>query len=193
MERRTKAHDLIDESTHKLVKSKACYFARRRRCANDPADLEQEVMLQLVRRCHRFNPQKGCWTAFAKVVCRTQLLSVLEQHCAQRRSRSKEAGSLNARAQRGAGDELVSQLASDCHARRLGGSGRSEQEQLDTRIDLDAAMTLLPSTQRQICERLKVDSPTDVARDLGMSRGALYDHIGQIRERFDQAYLREHL
>jgi len=153
--------------------------------------LEQEVLLQLLRRCHRFNPQKASWPAFATVVCRTQLLSILDHHCAQSRARRKEAVSLDALAPDGIGTGTLSRLSSDCHAQRLGSRQRSEQRQSDLRTDLQATLALLPAIQRQICERLKVDAPADVARDMGISRGTLYDHIGQIRERFDQAGLRE--
>jgi RNA polymerase sigma factor (sigma-70 family) len=190
MERPKTALDLIDQPTHDLIRRKACRFARQRRCA-EADDLEQEVLLQLLRRCHRFNPQKASWPAFSNVVCRTQLLSILDRHCAQSRTRRKEAASPNAPAQDGVGNGLIARLSSDCHAQRLGSRPPSEQGQSDLRTDLQATLALLPAIQRQICERLKVDTPTDVARDMGISRGTLYDHIGQIRERFDQAGLRE--
>lgn len=52
----------------------------------------------------------------------------------------------------------------------------------------------LPDRLQEICRRLMAgQSKTAIARELGISRSALYGLLGDIRERFERADLRDYL
>jgi len=80
----------------------------------------------------------------------------------------------------------------DALKRELIAHVKAARDHAVTSRDRTGEAKLLPRL-RDICERLKRDSKSSVARELGMSQGAFYNLLEQIRQRFEQAGLREYL
>lgn len=60
-------------------------------------------------------------------------------------------------------------------------------------MDVAGVMASLPSEQRAICAMLRTKSPTEISRETGMSRSAIYRHIAAIRAAFVEAGLDHYL
>jgi len=59
--------------------------------------------------------------------------------------------------------------------------------------DVAAVLAKLPPKLRDLCERLKHHSITEVAQQLGIPRTTLHDAIGRLRQHFEDAGLRDYL
>ena len=60
-------------------------------------------------------------------------------------------------------------------------------------MDLDELLQSLPEDLREMCDRLKNDSISQVARELGIPRSTLRDRVCKIRRRFEQSELQKYL
>lgn len=63
----------------------------------------------------------------------------------------------------------------------------------DLRLDVSSAQAKLPSDLKRISRLLAIHSPSEVARQLGIHRGRVYEIIGRIRKRFEDGGLREYV
>ena len=59
--------------------------------------------------------------------------------------------------------------------------------------DVATILSDLPPQIADICERLKRDSISVVARDLGIPRSTLRDMLSTVRSRFESGNMREYL
>ncbi|MCK6466519.1 MAG: RNA polymerase subunit sigma-24, partial [Phycisphaerae bacterium] len=69
----------------------------------------------------------------------------------------------------------------------------SGHEQRELEMDVTAVMALLPPEQRAVCALLRTKTPTEISRETGLSRSALYKHIAAIRAAFIKAGLDHYL
>lgn len=70
---------------------------------------------------------------------------------------------------------------------------RSTAERHEMKSDVDDLIASLPDELADVCRRLKHDSVSGVARDLGMSRTKLAEWIQRVRQRFEKGEMREYL
>lgn len=186
----------FDEFTSRFIRGKVRQLIGRAGLTEaDRPDLIQEFALDLIERSKKFDPGTGSWEAFVVVVCENRFATILEHRRAEKRSRSREAGSLNRPGKHtdGSRGDCGDTVADGQHELRTGQRRRPHEEASDLAGDVAHMLDQLPSRLRDICERMKRDSKASVARELGMSQGAFYDVLARIRSRFEKARMRDYL
>ncbi len=162
---------------------------------SDRLDLTQEFVRDILQRRKKFKPANGNWEAFVVVVCENRFATILEHRQAAMRSCHCEAGSLNCPVKHAKGKrveigDIIPQPEQDP---RTGRRHPSHEKTADMAMDISEVLQHLPPEEREICERLKHGSKRSVACSLGMSQGAFYGVLKQIRSRFERASLRDYL
>ena len=150
----------------------------------DVEDLAQEAFLQVAKRDPRFNPAKSSHSTFTGLVARHAISNVATQRSAARRDWRRCNASLDAPVVET--DEglipLSSVVADDAHARRLGASAYGAEAARDLRADLRAVLESMPADLQEFCGQLMRDNPTEVARQLGISRQSLQARLRRVRD-----------
>ena len=76
---------------------------------------------------------------------------------------------------------------------RLGICERSDDEQRELELDVAGVLASLSPEQQSLCTMLRTKTPSEIARETGMSRSAIYKHIAAIRAAFIKAGLDHYL
>jgi RNA polymerase sigma factor (sigma-70 family) len=163
--------------------------------SSDRDDLYQEFSLNLLVRRDKFDPSVGKWEAFVVVVCENHFVTLLARRCAEKRSRRREEASFDDHRRRidGGPFNRVPNPDERSHARRTGQRFRDRRESWEMMHDVETVVRNLPLTQRSICSRLMRVNVSETARELGVSRARVMVQIEAIRQRFEQAGLRDYL
>ena len=174
------AKDIIRRKARKLVGKAGLTLT-------DLPDLEHELSLQVLRRMSAFNPDRGNWAAFVTVVVTSWGSSLLRARYAakrdHRRTRPLPVPTEPDERGRTGSEETPSQRGHDA---RLGRQSLDEQEQLELRLDVQAALDRLPPDLRPLADRLQHITIAELAREMGLPRTTLYELIERIRRRFQK-------
>lgn len=164
-----KPHSL-DRLTMDLIRTKARRMARRSGlCDADRNDLEQDMMVKLLRVAAKYDPSRHTWPAFVTMVVHRLGLNFLRNLWERRRGASPS------------GDEGVP-VESD---EPLGGaSDWSAQEWSDLEMDVQEAIESLPDDLKVIARELMRSTPTGAARKAGLPRTSFLRIVARIRRRF---------
>ena len=162
---------------------------------SDLDDVQQDLVLAILKRLQRFDPDRASLPTFANRVAQNAAKSLLRRRHAAKRGRSRVLQSLEAELNDRHGapccaGNLVAetQLETRCGIRR-----RSAREQSDLKIDLNDAKTALPDVDRDLCRLLEEQSPTDVAGRAGIARSTVYRRMAKVRRHFRQRDLDDYL
>lgn len=186
----------ITKFAAQLIRRKARELAARSGFSpSDRDDIEQELRLILLRRLDKFDPSVAHYNAFVTTVIERYSATILEHRCAESRSHRRYGGSLNQLVDDGDGNkiEMGATLPEDQQCVRTGARFRSGEELHDLATDVAQLIADLPPEVADICERLKRDTISVVARDLGMPRSTLRDLLKGVRSRFECCGMREYL
>jgi len=159
---------------------------------SDQEELEQQIAFEVIRRRSKFDPTKAQEKTFLARLVKHAVADIIAARKAGNRDYRREEGSLDQWTKDGAGEwarrgNTITEEAAGC---RTGGAGASPEELRDLTIDMADAVATLPERLRQIYEHLKAHgSVQDVARATGLHRSSVYDALGQIRQRFEEAGL----
>ncbi|MBF0629220.1 MAG: sigma-70 family RNA polymerase sigma factor [Magnetococcales bacterium] len=151
----------------------------------DLEDIEQELMLDLHRRFSRFDASKADVTTFIARVVANHAASMCEATGWDRHSATGTL-SLNEVIQDRDGDSVeridtISDSQSPWHTQAL-----PWQEVIELRTDISRLMGRLPPSLRNIAERLKETTVSELSASAGIPRHRLYDALGKIRNRLTQ-------
>jgi len=154
-----------------FIRSKACKLARRSEFRHeDVADIEQELVLELMTRWPHFKPELTSPMTFVYRVVVHKISDMIAQRTALKRDVRRGGLALK-------DDDLA----------------RMPPEQRDLRIDLEKLLARLPPEEFALCAQLCVDTITEIALERGMPRSTLYGEIGRLRQRFRKAGLQTYL
>lgn len=185
----------IDDFTVRIIRRKARQLVGRAGFTrSDVDDIEQELVMKVLKNRAAFDPAQACWHAFVATIVERHTATLLRDKRMEKRDFTR-ATSL---------DVLVvdpieglTQMASTIGQReldaRLGLKTRPEQEIAELIQDMKAVLDSLPPAWRQVCERLQTESVSQVSRDLGIARTTLSYLLRRLRRRFERSQIREYV
>jgi RNA polymerase sigma factor (sigma-70 family) len=160
----------------------------------DREDIAQDLWLHLVASMDDFDPAKGTIFAFIVTVVERKSVAIWRHHAAEKRD-SCRCGSLNQAicARDGTRVELAATMTEDAADSRLGRRPLPPQTRAELVLDVESVLASLPADQRDLCERLKHATVSEVARELGLPRSTVAARARRLRAAFAAAGLREYL
>ena len=189
-------YDGIDPYAVRLIRYKARrLIGQAGFTASDREDIEQELVLDLLRRLPKYNPKRAQLNTFIARVVEHKIASLIEARKAGIRDYRRCPFSLNDRFEdeEGRSVERVDTLDQEDYLLRTGAQSRPSDELSALTIDVAAVLESLPPELRELCRRLKAESVTEISRDTGVPRGTIYEGIKKLREIFEDAGLRDYL
>ncbi len=182
------AIELVQHKARQLV-GKAGYTQ------SDIADIEQDLIVDLLERLPRFDPAKATYNTFVGRVVERKISNLLRHRRMEIRDHRREAFSLN---DVNDGEEEApprnAAISQDDHRRRTGNHTRPETERIDMELDLAQVLADLPDDLRKTAEMLMTMPASQVARALGISRSTFYEnHLPRLRAAFEAKGLRDYL
>lgn len=146
----------------------------------DRRDLEQELVLRLLQSLDLFDPEKAHPNVFITTVVERAVAMILRD----RRAKKRDSGVVRSLQQGQTQDDKSPEPADP---------RPSDEEAYDLAIDLAEVLDRLPDDLRALAERLKSQSISQAARDLGVPRTTLQRQIQRLRQCFEDAELRIYL
>jgi RNA polymerase sigma-70 factor (ECF subfamily) len=185
----------IDETLIRLVRYRAGRLARQARLrAEDRRDIEQDLWVDLLARWRQFDSAKAGGRTFATRVVEHQAATLLRKSRTTVESERRRRRSLEETVRDGDGRPvpLAEVLDSDTHGARTGSHSLPPDCQSDLADDVAGALADLPEDLRDLCQRLKQGSITQIAKDMGIARASLYRRMEKIRAHFVATGLSEY-
>jgi len=158
-------------------------------------DVQQDLIEDVLRRLPKFDGDRAGVKTFVTRVINNKIADLLKSHEAACRGNGCTKESLDDWVRDETGNWVRRDATVDAARRyaHLGICDRSDQEQRELEMDVASVVASLPLEQRDVCTMLRTKTPTEIARETGMSRSAIYKHIAAIRAAFVQAGLDHYL
>ncbi len=165
--------DVLSPSTRRIIRIHAKKLIRRRAFSGaEQEDIEQELSLHVLQGMASFDAAKANRDTFISRVVAHRAANLLRDRLRQLRNRF---------AQISLEDLSEEELA------------REDESHEQLAADIATVQATLPPQLREMCELLKREGPSDVARRLGVPRSTLDQLIREVREYFAEAGLRDYL
>ena len=160
----------------------------------DREDLEHDLVARLLLSLKSFDPNRAHRNVFVTAVVERDVANILGDKKAEKRDYRRIA-SLNVviEVTEDGPTELADTISDREYNARRGRHVRAEQEMAELRIDVTECVDELKDALQDVCERLKQDSISQVARDLGVPRTTLTDRIRKLRLPFEEQGLKDYL
>lgn len=146
---------------------------------SDLEDIEQNLLLHVLERMERFDPQRGCEHTFVARVVSHKIVSIIRHRCAARRHWGRVEHSLDALAEHGSGCSVLSESPND--------------ELADMTIDVRSACAALDDDLRRLTELLQSHSLAEAARKLGLTRGDARGRVNRLRRQWKEIGMDEYV
>jgi RNA polymerase sigma-70 factor (ECF subfamily) len=158
-------------------------------------DVRQDLIADVLRRLPKFDSDRAGVKTFISRIINNKIATLLESHDAACRGNGCTKESLDDWVRDEFGAWVRRDTTVDAARRRahLGICERSDQEQRELEMDVASVMASLPPEQRAVSAMLRTKTPTEIAREKGLSRSAIYKHIAAIRAAFVKAGLDHYL
>lgn len=164
------SQSLVDEKALKAIRCVVLKAAKRNWFRSDETeDLIQDCVVNLLQRCHAYDPAKSKWQTFCALVTRNYLYSV-------RLSRGQSFESL---------DDHCCQCGGIEEDRSIGRKflrSRTEYERIEFQEDIETAVDALPDELQKICHLLAEGGVSYVCDVMQVSRSYIYRRREMIRE-----------
>jgi len=172
-----------------LIRWKAKGLAGKYGLTNqDREDIEQELLLELWERLPDFDPGLSTHRAFVWGVVNNKVVSIIRERIAEMRDYRLCACSLNERRTSEddpGGQELQDLITEEQIRERLGLFGPSAEDLADLRMDVQAVLANLPPDLRWLCERLVVQTVTEIHNETGIARSTIHRRMRKLRSEFE--------
>lgn len=157
-------------------------------------DLEQELLTRLWQGLRSFDPSVAHRNAFVTAIVERSVATILRDASAEKRDRRR----ITSLQERTSATEEGSAELSESISRREYNNRRCRDPRDDEDLalltsDVSTAIASLPEDLRDLAERLKTQSISAIARDLGIPRTTLNDAVRRLRRCFDDMALRNYL
>ncbi len=172
---------VLDKFTKGIIRRKIKQLVGRTGFTRqDREDLEQELLLRLLQSLHLFDPDQAHQNVFVTTVIERAVAMILRERLAKKRHNGGVQSLDHAREKVGDSTEPVDPR-------------RSHEEQIDLATDLAEVLARLPDDLRALAERLKAQSLSQAAREMGIPRSTLQRQVQRLRRCFEDAGLRIYL
>ena len=164
--------------------------------ASDRDDLEQELILDLLRRLPKYDPSRAKRNTFIARVVEHKIATLIEAQTAHKRDYRRCPCSLNERfeeEEEGRSVERAETLDQEDYLLRIGVEPGAAEELRGLALDVATVVETLPPELRDLCRRLEQETVSEISRDTGVSRATLYESITRLREIFEDAGLKDYL
>jgi len=191
-----KRYEGIDEYAVRIIKYKARQLVGRVGFTeSDREDLEQEMLMDLLQRLPKYNPDRAQRNTFIARVVEHKIATIIEARKVGLRDYRLCNCSLNDRLEdeEGGSVERMETIDQEDYLRRTGRLSRPPAELRDLSLGVRKTIENLPLELRELCMRLFTDTVTEISRDTEIPRGTLYEIIKKIRAVFEDAGLRDYL
>jgi DNA-directed RNA polymerase specialized sigma24 family protein len=159
----------------------------------DYEDIEQELVLYFLAEAPKYDPAKSEWRLHVLMIIQRRANELKERAEAQKRGgRIRPFSIYDVVPHEEDGDlSRVNGTASD---EGLWGDAFASLKpfQLDLKADVQKALAKLTPLQRQLCEWLQEETPTEISRRTGIPRTTINSHIPLIRNRLRKAGLEKY-
>ena len=158
----------------------------------DLPDIEQDLVLDLLQRLPRFDPEKSELDHFIACIVKRAVATLVVARKAGVRDYRREAGSLDKRVQDDDGNwsEGPPVLNDDTGCRQqIFEEEWACNESRGLAWDLEAATETLPDELRDLCKRLRVSTVSEISSETGTPRGTIYESMKRCRNHFERAGL----
>ena len=162
----------------------------------DRDDLEQELILDLLRRLPKYDPSRAKRNTFIARVVEHKIATLIEKQTAQKRDYRRCPCSLNERfeeEEEGRSVERAETLDQEDYLLRIGVEPRAPEELRALALDVAAVVKNLPPELHELCRRLGQKTVSEISRDTGVPRATLYQSVTKLREIFEYAGLKDYL
>ena len=186
-DRNSFASQLIRQKARQLVRHPG--FSK-----SDRPDIEQELAIELVQKFCQFDPARARETTFIARVIENKVVSLVRTRQAEKRHFRRNGKSLNETISDGEGGSVErAQTVDAANAKRHTGQvPRSDEEVARLKLDIDEVLETLPADLRKLAKMLTEMTEYAASRQLGKSRRQVANDVGRLRERFEDAGLREY-
>lgn len=182
--------DVTDKFTTRLIRRKADELvAEGTFPPSEREDVIQNMTLTLLEQSANFDPQRAKWSTYVKETVHRIAVSLRRREDAECRRGRRDVASLSVLIPDEDG-QLVELGATVSEAEYDAGLGRqrpSHTDAIDLTLDTQAVIDRLPENLREIAQRLKHQTVSQVAREMSIPRTTLLHHISKIRDAFADA------
>ncbi len=160
----------------------------------DKEDLEQELLTRLLQGLKSFDPDVAHRKSFVTAIVERAVATILRDAEAQKRDH-RRISSLQRLVD--LTDEGPTELAETIGDREYNGrrcrDPRSDEDLAQLVTDLAEVIDSVPDELCDLAKRMKTQSISAIAREIGVPRTTLNDAVRRLRQRFEQAGLRDYL
>jgi RNA polymerase sigma-70 factor (ECF subfamily) len=185
----------IEKYAVNLIQVKACQLIDHPGfCRADREDIEQELMLDLLTRLPKYDPGIAERTTFISRIVNRRVASIIAARKAGNRDWRMNSFSLNSNDPAcEEPTERQERISEGEYLMRVGLISRPPEDQRDLVMDMARAFEFLPENFRDLCERLKTQTVSEIALELGIPRSTIYEAIQKVRDIFEAAGLKNYL
>lgn len=185
----------IDRFTRGIVRRKVRQLIGRAGfMRQDFGDLENDFYLRVLQALRSFDPSRAHRNAFITAVVERYAANLLRNKLAAKRDH-RRIGSLNVTIN--IGDDETTEMAQAISQRELdarrGCHPRNDEELAQLVQDMREVLARLPDDLRELAERRKAQSLSDIAPDMGIPRTTLNEQMRRVRQRSEKTGLKDYL
>jgi RNA polymerase sigma factor (sigma-70 family) len=165
----TPSPDWLDAYALERVEYQVVRLCQQMRlCEADADDVRQDLLVDLWKAASRFDPSRACKRTFVSRVLDRAAARVRRDLRSKRRAASPERLAL-------------SQIKRHGRDRAVGIVGRDFTRDVDLAMDVEEGVVRLDRDKRLLVERLKSQTPAEIAASTGCHRSTVYRHIDALR------------
>lgn len=170
-----------------FIRRKAKQVCRRPEFSqSDVDDIAQILTMRLLETIDQFDPEQGEFNVFVTAVVDRYTANIVRDAAAEKRDRSSTDSLHMIVGEDEYGPvELINTLSADDS--QLPNQRFSSIESVDTAIDVGEILLQLAPEDQELCERLKLHTISEIARETGEPRTTLNDRVSRIRQHFERA------
>lgn len=166
----------------RYVRSRSKQIARQAGlCKADVDDVQQILFQRICENIGQFDPEEGCFLVFVTALVERYAVNIIRHHLAVKRGRRVTCPLSTIVDDDGRPAELFELIGDREQDNRTFRNSPNPRTAADLAIDVREAIATLPDDVRELVDLLKVYSPSDLARELGVPRTTIHDRIRKLR------------